>query len=94
MSKQQNYIAIDPRDNVATAIRNLKAGDIMETEHGEIVLLSDITVGHKFALRDIPKDDYVIKYGSQIGRATLSITRGDHVHVHNVEDIVDEIRKE
>jgi altronate dehydratase len=56
-------------------------------------LTHDIPFGHKFALQDIPQDGYVTKYGAWIGRATLSISRGDHVHVHNVEDIVDEIRK-
>jgi len=93
MSANKQYIIIDPQDNVATAIISLKAGEKMETEQGEIALLRDITVGHKFALRDIPKGVDVIKYGAQIGRATASISKGDHVHVHNVEDIVDEVRK-
>jgi hypothetical protein len=93
MSANKQYIIIDPKDNVATAIVSLKAGEKMETEQGEITLLHDITGGHKFALRDIPKGVDVIKYGAQIGRATTSISKGDHVHVHNVEDIVDEVRK-
>jgi len=93
MSEKRQYIIIDPQDNVATAIVNLKAGDQLDTEGGNIALLSDIMYGHKFALTDISKDSYVIKYGAQVGRATASISRGDHVHVHNVADIVDEIRK-
>ena len=94
MSVDPQYIIIDPRDNVATAINNLNAGSKMHTGHGEVTLLDDIVYGHKFALADIPKGEYVIKYGARIGRATTSISSGGHVHVHNVEDIVDEVRKQ
>jgi hypothetical protein len=93
MPANQQHITIDPRDNVATAIVNLNAGDTVQIDHGEITVLHDIAYGHKFALTDIPEGDYVIKYGAQIGRATAPIARGGHVHVHNVEDIVDEVRK-
>ena len=31
-----------------------------------------IPAGHKFALRDILKDEYVIKYGEIIGKATVA----------------------
>jgi altronate dehydratase small subunit len=93
MSNQKQAIIIDQKDNVATAIRDLKAGDSIEIERGVVVLVCDIPFGHKFALSDIPKGEYVVKYGAQIGRATLLIGEGDHVHVHNVEDITDEVRK-
>ena len=93
MSVEPQYIIIDPRDNVATAIKNLAAGSKMQTGQGEVTLLDDIVYGHKFALADIPQGEYIIKYGAQIGRATTSISSGGHVHVHNVEDIVDEVRK-
>ena len=88
MPKQVQAIVIDPRDNVATAIQNLEAGASVETGQGEVSLLRDVPFGHKFALAQIPEGGYVIKYGAQVGRATAPIPRGDHVHVHNVEDIV------
>ena len=93
MTKRRRYIVDDERDNVATAIIDLKKGESFKTKSGEVVLLKSIRYGHKFALVDIPNGEFVIKYGEQIGRATLHIPRGDHVHVHNVEDIVDEVRK-
>ena len=93
MPKQVQAIVIESQDNVATAIRNLEAGASVETERGPVVLLHDIPFGHKFALAHIPEGGYVVKYGAQVGRATASIPRGDYVHVHNVEDIVDEVRK-
>ena len=33
-----------------------------------------IPAGHKFALRDIAKGEYVIKYGEIIGRATATVS--------------------
>ncbi len=50
----------------------------------------EIPAGHKFALRDIPKGEYVIKYGEIIGRATADIKKGDWVHTHNVKSHLDE----
>jgi altronate dehydratase len=51
---------------------------------GKIRLLSDIPMGHKFALRAIARNADVIKYGAPIGRATATIAEGEYVHVHNV----------
>ncbi|MCW4041626.1 MAG: UxaA family hydrolase [Candidatus Bathyarchaeota archaeon] len=94
MSPKQRHIVIDSRDNVATAITDLNKGETITTHVEDIILHDDIGYGHKFALIDIFQDDYVIKYGEPIGRATILIRQGDHVHVHNVKDIVNEIRKQ
>ena len=37
----------------------------------------NIPAGHKFALKDIKKGDYVIKYGEIIGRAKEDIKKGE-----------------
>ena len=50
----------------------------------------EIPAGHKFALRDISKGEYVIKYGEIIGRATSDIKKGEWVHTHNVKSHLDE----
>lgn len=50
----------------------------------------DIPTGHKFALRDIAKGEYVIKYGEIIGRATADIRAGEWVHTHNLASHLDE----
>ena len=81
-------IVINEKDNVATALSPLKAGTEVSLEVGgrseTTKLISDIPMGHKFALKDIAKGAPVIKYGEPIGRSTVKITRGDHVHIHNV----------
>ena len=93
LAGKRRYVVIDDRDNVATVMETLKKGESIEASTKNITLLKDIPEGHKFALSRIPKGEYIIKYGEWIGRATTEIPVGDHVHIHNVEDIVDEVRK-
>lgn len=84
-------ILLSDKDNVATAIRNLKEGKKVRVsvkgrkELEEIKLKEEIPFGHKFAVRKIGKGDEIIKYGELIGKATKSIDVGEYVHVHNVE---------
>ena len=86
---QEKAILIDKKDNVATALRQLRKGDsipiAVEDRSVSVVLLQDISFGHKFALTDIQQGDAIIKYGGVIGLATKPIRQGEHVHVHNVE---------
>lgn len=81
-------IIINSKDNVATAITTLKKGQRVSININgkkiEIVLNENIPFGHKFAVKDIPKEQEVIKYGEPIGIATEEIRRGDYVHIHNV----------
>ena len=76
-------ILIDPADNVATALVPLAAGRRLELG-ASVVLASDIPRGHKFAIRPIAAGERVVKYGQPIGRATLAIGPGEHVHTHNL----------
>ncbi len=88
MGKKAEVIIINERDNVATALKELKSGAEVSVEFQgrlqKMTLLSDIPMGHKFALRDIAEGEPVIKYGESIGQGTKKIARGEHVHVHNV----------
>jgi altronate hydrolase len=49
-----------------------------------------IPTGHKIALCDIKKGEFVIKYGQIIGRATEDIKKGEWVHSHNLKSHLDE----
>jgi altronate dehydratase len=88
MEGKIKVIVINEKDNIATALKPLNAGTKVSVEvQGcveKIKLLSEIPMGHKFALRDIEEGEAVIKYGEPIGKSTAKITRGEHVHVHNV----------
>ena len=65
---------------------------INEKDNVGVTLTADgnIPAGHKFALKDIKKGEYVIKYGEIIGRATQNIQKGEWVHTHNVKSHLDE----
>ena len=45
----------------------------------------DLSNGHKYAITDILKGEYIIKYGNPIGHAVKDIKKGDHVHTHNMK---------
>ena len=47
--------------------------------------LQVIPFGHKIAICNILKNEQIIKYGEEIGIATMDIKVGEHVHVHNVD---------
>jgi altronate dehydratase small subunit len=82
-------VVMNAKDIVATAIENLAKGSRVNVNYQErtveIDLLSDISFGHKVALRDINTGEYIIKYGESIGIATRPIAKGGHVHTQNVE---------
>ena len=88
MESKSQAIVINAKDTVATALEPLHAGAQVAAEvQGrveEIILVSDIPMGHKFALEDIEEGEAIIKYGEPIGQSTTKIIRGEHVHVHNV----------
>lgn len=77
-------IVISPRDNVATVLDPLKAGQVIEANGRTIAVREAIAGGHKIALARIAAGDAVLKYGSPIGTASQDIEMGAHVHVHNV----------
>ena len=86
---KRKIIIINAKDNVATALSDLTAGEVLQEEidksKKDIKLNQDIPFGHKLAIRDIPAGSPVIKYGETIGTASVAIKVGDYVHIHNVK---------
>ena len=84
-------IMMDPKDDVATVLNDLVAGDrvtvVSATQEvvKEVVATKAIPFGHKVALDKIEKGAKVIKYGEIIGVASQDIAPGDHAHIHNVD---------
>jgi altronate dehydratase len=74
-------IRLHPDDDVAVARRRLLAGE----SAGELTFPSAIPAAHKLALRPLAKGTPIRKYGQFIGRASMDIPAGAHVHVHNVD---------
>lgn len=81
-------VVIDPLDNVATAVDDLKAGETIMISSGKPVknlkVSQEIPFGHKVAIASIPQNCEVIKYGEPIGTSSVTIEPGEHVHIHNM----------
>jgi len=76
---------IDVNDNVAVAIKNLSAHEVIIVDNRKIELKENIKRGHKIALKNIEKGKNVIKYGYPIGHAIENIESGAWVHAHNLK---------
>jgi altronate hydrolase len=78
-------LQLHPNDNVAIARRPLLAGEQLHWNGRTLPLHKTIPTAHKVALREIPSDHPVIKYGQIIGFASHPTQPGDWVHTHNLE---------
>lgn len=80
---------VEPSDNVATALRDVEAGETIEVGVGDetwtVEAREDVQFGHKLAIEDIEAGETITKYGKSIGNATEDIPAGTWVHVQNVE---------
>ncbi len=72
-------------DNVATALADLEAGELVEFEGLVLTVREAVPLCHKLALGDLAPGDQVVKYGQPIGRMTAAVPAGGHVHVHNMQ---------
>lgn len=86
MSKRA--IRINPKDNVATLVETAAPGDELAVTTGRksetLVVKEHIPYNFKVALVDIPKGEPILKYGEVIGEASVDISRGTLVHLHNL----------
>ena len=76
---------------MAVVAQDTLKGDLLDCSGLEVVAGADIPLGHKIALVPVQKGALVLKFGVPIGRASQVIRTGDHVHVHNLEDITEEL---
>lgn len=81
-------LRIDPRDNVAVVLTEVKKGEdvLVNTEAAAVHLTaqSDIPFGHKIALISLSVNKPIIKYGEEIGNAKQAIQSGEWVHLQNI----------
>jgi (2R)-sulfolactate sulfo-lyase subunit alpha len=87
-----HFLVHNPEDSAGVVVvEDAQAGmelegwvmDTDETIH--LTALDDIPIGHKVALSDIKNGDTIMKYGHDIGKAVADISKGGHMHVHNVK---------
>jgi altronate hydrolase len=76
-----DFVRLDETDNVVTVTRTIEAGTQIDGVQTKIMTPR----GHKIATQDIPTGQVIRKYAQAIGYASKDISKGDHVHTHNVE---------
>jgi (2R)-sulfolactate sulfo-lyase subunit alpha len=80
-----------PGDSVGVAAEDLERGTELTGRYRDtdetvsITALDDVPYGHKVAITRLSSGDEVIEYGVAIGRATVDVEAGSHVHVHNLK---------
>jgi (2R)-sulfolactate sulfo-lyase subunit alpha len=83
----------EPEDDVGVAVMDLRKGATVGAltlegkPVGKVKLLDNVPLGHKVAMRDLALNKPVIKYGRPVGKAVKPISRGAHVHTHNVKTL-------
>jgi altronate hydrolase len=81
----KKLIKVNSSDNVAVALVNLKAGDIVSFEGEAINILSDTKSKHKIALEKFESGDRIIMYGVLVGTANGVVEKGDVLTTENVK---------
>ncbi len=82
---QDDILIIHPGDNVAVALRPIRAGEQAQAKGiAPFSALEEIPASHKVALQDIPAHAEIIKYGEVVAVTTREIKKGAWVHTHNL----------
>jgi len=80
-------------DHVGVAVADIEVGEevggAFMDGSGEVRVKSreKIPLGHKIALKDLAKGEKVVEYGETIGATTKQVSKGDHVHTHNLKTL-------
>ena len=82
---ETKYLKINPADNVAVAISELKSGETITVDGVSIVLKEDIPAGHKVALKDFSEGEDIIKYGYPIGHARMAVKQGSWMNEKQIQ---------
>ncbi len=86
-----NALLMNERDNVATCVADIAAGEDVVFRRGDdfvtVKALEPIAYCHKIALTDIAKGEDIIKYGESIGVTTTDVKKGAWVAHHNLVSV-------
>ena len=85
------FVKINKDDDVVVLLEDGVKGKIIDVDGEQITLLEDTPKGHKVAIKEIKKDNDVLKYGYSIGKAKEDIKVGQWIHSHNMRTGLDGI---
>ena len=79
-------IRLHAEDNICVALQDLAKHTTIQLDAFQVAVGEDTPRGHKIALLPIEDGQVVLKYGQPIGRATATISPGQWVHSHNLQN--------
>lgn len=82
---QKKLIKVNPSDNVAVALVNLVAGEVINFEGEDITIESDVKMKHKIAMYPFELGEKIIMYGVLVGKASAPIAKGGLLSTENVK---------
>lgn len=82
---QKKIIKVHPTDNVAVALVNLTANEVISFENQDIKVISDVKAKHKIALQTFEVGDEIFMYGVLVGKASSKIEKGGVLTTENVK---------
>lgn len=88
---QKKLIKVNPTDNVAVALVNLAAGEVVSFEGEDITIVSDVKMKHKIALQPLEAGQRIIMYGVLVGKASAAIAKGGLLSTANVKHESDKV---
>ncbi|MEM0577866.1 UxaA family hydrolase [Flavobacterium polysaccharolyticum] len=88
---QKKLIKVNPTDNVAVALVNLSAGEVLSFENETITIETDVKMKHKIALQPLEAGDRIIMYGVLVGKASGRIAKGGLLSTANVKHESDKV---
>jgi altronate hydrolase len=91
MATQKQLIKVNPTDNVAVALVNLTAGEVINFEGENITIETDVKMKHKIALVPFNVGDRIIMYGVLVGKASARIEIGGLLSTSNVKHESDKV---
>lgn len=81
----RDVLRVHKDDNVVVALKDMTAGTEVEYEGGSVILLEDVSRGHKIAIAPLTAGEHIIKYGYSIGYTIADVSVGAWVHSHNLK---------
>ena len=91
MATQKKLIKVHPTDNVAVALVNLTAGEVIDFEGESVAIESDVKMKHKIAMTSLNIGDRIIMYGVLVGKASARIEKGGLLSTSNVKHESDKV---
>ncbi|MGA1776212.1 MAG: UxaA family hydrolase [Flavobacteriaceae bacterium] len=84
MEPHSKILKIHPRDNLMVALTDLPQGTLVNNGNEKVRLVDTVPAKHKFALKELSKNEEVYMYGVVVGRATKKIPRGGLISTQNL----------